>query len=142
MGMETKMKEIFKLNIAVDEWNEVCGNKATARMILFHGDVESPYFTGKICNGGVDTQYQPKGGANHLSARYIMEGIDDVGNPCKIFVENNGTDMGEGKLVTKPVILTNSERLKWLEEEELSGKVCHEDGKLVIRIYQTSDMQD
>lgn len=136
------MKEIFKLNIIVDEFNEVCGNKATARMILFHGDVESPYFTGKICNGGVDTQYQPKGEANHLSARYIMEGIDDAGNSCKIFIENNGTDKGDGKLVTKPLILTNSERLKWLEEEELSGKVCNEDGKLVIRIYQDKDTND
>lgn len=52
------------------------------------------------------------------------------------------TDIGDGKLVTKPVILTNSERLKWLEEEELSGKVCNEDGKLVIRIYQNNDMHD
>ena len=136
------MKEIFKLNIIVDEFNEVCGNKATARMILFHGDVESPFFTGKICNGGVDTQYQPKGEDNHLSARYIMEGIDDAGNSCKIFIENNGTDKGDGKLVTKPLILTNSERLKWLEEEELSGKVCNEDGKLVIRIYQDKDTNE
>lgn len=131
------MSKIFDILIQIDSVNEVRGRGGTACMVGFHGKVESPYFTGKICEGGVDTQMETGNGRKRLSARYMLEGTDSSKNPCKIFIENNGQENSEGIIErTKPSLLTDSKELAWLETAPLYGTISNRDGDLWISIYK------
>ena len=96
-------------------------------------------FQGEILPGGVDTQKQIGGGARTLSARYILEGTDYKGNKCKIFIENNGTMQG-AEMKTKPIILTDSTHLKWLETADLYGTITGRAGGVLIQFYQENSV--
>ena len=139
--MELDKNMIIKLVIHVDEEIKVESEKASANMLLFHGEADSPYFKGKVRNGGVDTQIQYKGQMKHLSARYILDGIDNEGKTCKIFIENNGEiDDQMMPFVTKPTVITDSEALKWMEDAKLCGYVTFEEGQLIIRICKADEV--
>ena len=131
-----KKKLVFATN-NVNKINEVKGRHASACMILFHGRMDSDFFHGEILPGGVDTQIEHDGESKKLSARYIIKGIDAGGNECSIFVENNGTVERDNEIVTKPVFITDSALLKWLEENEYIGKIFKKKKKEIeIRIYK------
>lgn len=93
------------------------------QMILFHGSASGPYFSGEILPGGVDTQKKDADGKWFLSARYMLKGRDAKGNPAQIFIQNDGTD-ADGKLRTKPAVLTDDPELLWMETAELYGEVA------------------
>lgn len=114
------MKTIFELEIVPDEILNFKDKAVT--MILFHGECKGDYLTGKILPGGVDTQRSLEDGSRSLSARYMICGIDYKGQECHLFIENNGIDSGKG-LVTKPEIRTDSDALKFLENENLEGSI-------------------
>ena len=128
------MREILTININVTEVVELGGEAASVRMILFEGECNCPdVFVGKVLNGGVDTQIT-KNGMTTLSARYMLEGVDCKGMPCRIFIENNGEAVVDGKLLTMPRIITSgSENIKWLEETVKQGEVVNDNGQLIIR---------
>ncbi len=109
------MKEIAQIRVYIDQTYEIKGGHLEVHMILFHGEAQGDYFTGEILPGAVDTQ---KYGADEalLSARYMIEGEDNTGKPCHVFIENNGVD---GKLT--PQIITDSEALHWLETKHLQA---------------------
>ena len=130
------MKEILRLHILLDDFNHVESDKGKITFIRFHGNAKSDLFEGIVCSGGVDTQIHRPGEYNMISARYILEGKDFAGAPCKIFIENNGVDRADGTpMDTVPEIFTDSPNLKWLENAVLSGQVCWEDGELIIHIF-------
>ena len=132
------IKEVLTINVRITEVNEVKGHSGTARMILFDGDAHSEYFTGKILPGGVDTQKYLNKNSTMLSARYILEGTDSEGHPCKIFVENNGVFINNGRNNgTSPTVYTDSKALAFLEREILYGKVEDTDNGVRIHIYST-----
>ena len=116
------MNEILRIMVRLKETMEVTGKTGCARMIAFTGEAEGPYFQGKILPHGVDTQKVMKGKSLQLSARYILEGVDANGTPCRLFIENNGEETPDG-LRTSPRIYTDSEALSWLEETCLTGSV-------------------
>jgi hypothetical protein len=132
------MQEVLRFQIALDAAYEVKSEKGTALMILFHGDVDCDNFHGKVLPGGVDTQVQYHGEKRTLSARYILEGTDIDGCPCRIFVENEGMIEAEDKpIYTRPRIITDSIALKYLECAELQGQVCGDNqGGVTIIIFQ------
>ena len=80
---------------------------------------------------GVDTQTIENGGIT-LSARYMMEGKDAEGNPCRIFVENQGN----GESGFHPMIVTDSALLREWETAELSATVEGAPGGVTVRIYR------
>lgn len=135
--MEERMKEeVLTIHVALTDTQTVLGGRGSACMIAFTGTAEGPQFRGRILPGGVDTQIERQG-RRTLSARYLLEGTDDAGNPCKVFIENNGTVLPEEpSICTTPTILTDSPRLQWLESATLSGTV-EADGKdrVLIHIY-------
>jgi len=63
-------------------------------MIPFGGTVEGELFHGKVLAGGVDTQTVDQNGVRHMSARYMLEGVDNAGEPCHIYIDNNGWFVG------------------------------------------------
>ena len=59
-------------------------------MIPFYGTVKGKLFNGIVEPWGVDTQVKNQIGIRHMSARYMLTGIDSAGEKCHIYVENNG----------------------------------------------------
>ena len=66
------------------------GENAEVLMVPFKGSVDCDIFRGIVEPCGVDTQIVNAAGVRHMSARYLMTGTDAEGQPCHIYVENNG----------------------------------------------------
>lgn len=107
------------------------GHTKNICMLPFDGTAEGPYFSGKIIGTGTDTQKIEKSGQAVLSARYMLEGIDCENNPCKIFIENNGTDMAK----CTPTLITNSPVLAKFETMALTSSVVPAEGGVTVYIY-------
>ncbi len=116
------MEEILTVHVTIDGAMDVKGQKSSVCMVSFSGTADGPYFSGTILPGGVDTQTYAPGRLGRLSARYMLEGTDDARKPCRLFIENNGEDTKDG-MRTRPVIVTDSVSLSWMEEAKLQGTV-------------------
>ena len=126
--------EIFRIHINITGSNKVISEDTTVQMLLFDGFCTGEFFNGTILNGGVDTQLISREGHITLSARYMLRGHDNRNRPCSLFIENNAE--GEDDITyTKPKIYTDSEHLKWLEQEQLTGRLENKNGSLVSVIF-------
>ena len=121
-----RIKVYLTDQIAVDG----CGDKAV--LLPFTGECDGPLFKGKILPGGVDTQRIDAQGRCALSARYVLEGMDDQGQPCRIFIQNEGVSAPGQELLTHPIIRTDSESLRWLETAALIGRIEDHGGHIEI----------
>lgn len=113
--------EIFTFTIDIGSTTSVTGNTGKASMIHFGGASDCANFKGKIVSDCVDRRLKFNGQIETLSARYILSGTDANGNPCKIYVENNGID--DNGMVTEPVIITDNPDFAWVESAKLHGTV-------------------
>lgn len=128
--------EILKIHVCLTGFYRVEGKHQAVNMIPFTGTAEGAVFCGKILPGGVDTQKQTAE-AIALSARYMLVGTDSDGEPCRLFIENNGSAHSPADpMVTTPIITTDSKALAWLEDAALCGTVEPEgEGGVLIRIH-------
>lgn len=117
--------EILRIKVYLTGNIVTKGHADTAVMLPFTGECDAPLFRGKILPGGVDTQRIFPDGSGTLSARYTLEGVDDQGKPCHLFIENSAVRDGDVEMVTYPTIRTNSESLRWLETADLRGVIEH-----------------
>lgn len=113
----------------------------TVVMITFTGEATGKYFNGVILDGGVDTQIIGKYGDRHtLSARYMLQGSDETGQSCEIYIENNGNfnkGLPDGVLFrTTPKIITNSKSLSFLNSDILIGEGYSTEIGVDIKIYR------
>lgn len=131
-------KEIFTFFIDIGATDSVTGNGGNASMIHFNARGECENFNGKTVADSVDTRLKYPKMVETLSARYILEGTDAKGNPCRIYVENNGID--NNGMVTEPIIITDCPDYAWIEEAPLHGTVSWEQG-LTIHMLTTEDAQ-
>lgn len=113
--------EIFTFTIDIGSTTSVTGNTGKASMIHFGGASDCANFKGKIVSDCVDTRLKFNGQIETLSARYILSGTDANGNPCKIYVENNGID--DNGMVTEPTVITDNPDFAWVESAKLHGTV-------------------
>lgn len=103
-------------------------------MANFSGYAEGEYFKGDILPGAVDTQTVLPGGSTHLSARYMLKGIDQNEDSCHIYINNEVTsDTPKG--YTQPTIVTDSRLLSSLITGKLVGKMDTTGGGFKIRIF-------
>lgn len=130
------MEEILRVYVKIEESFTVNGQKTNVNMLHFSGHAESKYFRGVILPHGIDLQRGEVGQPMNLSARYILEGKDYEGNKCRLFIENNGSNNEAGEMVTKPVIVTDSKALAWMEDAELTGSLSFEEGLVVIHFFE------
>jgi len=121
--------------VTLDGFEKMKSNRESVTMIPFHGQAEGSLFRGIILPGGVDTQIHTTDGRTKLSARYMLEGEDCMGNHCRVFIENEGIDEGNG-IITTPKILTDSPYLSRLETSCLRGTVSGEENGVLITIYE------
>ena len=132
------MREVLRIHVLCTHTDFVRGGEGTAAMVFFEGEADSPYFRGRVLPGGCDTQ-RIKEELFQLSARYVLEGTDAEGRPCRIFVENNCAvhePPADGVTHTHPTVLTDSSALQWLETASLSGTATGEgENRVLIQIY-------
>lgn len=126
--------EILRIKVYLTDNLVTKGHADTAVMLPFTGECDCPLFKGKILPGAADTQRIWPDGSGTLSARYTLEGIDDQGQPCRLFIENTAVMDGDVEMVTYPTIRTNSESLRWLETADLRGAIEHFDDHIEIVI--------
>ena len=130
------MDEILRVHVTVERGDKVESTGKTVCMVAFSGTADGPYFQGRILPGGIDTQTYKEGAPAALSARYMLEGVDDRGEPCRLFIENNGTEV-DGAMRTVPTIVTDSVSLRWMEDAALRGTVDGTEDGVLIRIWKS-----
>ena len=109
-------------------------------MIPFTGRVESELFTGEILPGACDVQVENPALSRHMCAKYMFTGTDSAGNPCKLFVENNGylapVMRGSAWLPACPRFLTDSPVLmEYLCQPRFRSEVHGVDEGVEIWVY-------
>ncbi len=133
-------KKIMTIKIEILSVAEVKGATGEILMIQFSGVTDDELFRGRVEQSGTDTQIQYYGNIRTLSARYILSGTDAKGNPCHIFIENNGVISGnQDPIKTVPKIITDSPELAWLETAQLSGDIEETSEGLMVHIYAETD---
>lgn len=128
-------KEIFTFSIDIKPTTQVTGTAGWASMIQFGATADCENFKGTIVADNVDTRLQFNGQLETLSARYILSGTDKDGNPCNIYVENNGISEN-GTMVTEPIVITDCPDYAWIESAPLHGTTSWSPG-LTIHILTT-----
>ena len=128
---------ILSINAETGDPMTVSDGRRTVNIVPFGGTAESAFFKGRVLPAAADTQTCTEGGCE-LSARYMLEGSDCTGADCRIFIENNGTSV-DGKTLTKPVIVTDSRALGWLNGAELTGEVTGTDNGVRVDISEKTE---
>jgi hypothetical protein len=133
-------KLIFEVFVEITE-NQVSYLKGPAGevvMIPFAGTVKGELFNGRILPGGVDTQRVNQNGVRHMSARYMLEGVDQNGEACRIFIDNNGWFESKNMpFRTIPTFFTDSKKLAaYLHSNKFRGEGHDQNGQLVIKIFE------
>lgn len=123
---------VLTIDVKIQSVNTVEGTTGTVVMLAFEGSSDGPNFTGKTIGPCVDTQRYNTEGKGGLSARYMLEGTDNTGEKCRIFIENNGPDLEH----CIPTILTDSKALSYLNSAKLHSIVTPVDDGVCIKIYK------
>ena len=138
-------KLILQIRVTIDpgEISSLSGPGGDVLLIPFGGTVTGEIFTGRVCPGGVDVQRVNLSGVRHMLARYMLEGTDRAGEPCRIYVENNGwfTD-GEirGAFKTVPTFMTDSRELApYLHRNRFVGEGTPDEEGVIIRLYEVTE---
>ena len=127
-------KEELTIDIDIKSLKEVKGKNSRAVMIDFSGNCKCSNFCGQVMPGAVDTQIISQD-IHSLSARYILKGKDRENQDCSIFIENKGFIQADGSIVTKPVIVTDSKVLSYLEDAKLTGTTSPRENGIIIHIF-------
>jgi len=118
----------------------MAGENGEVLMIPFKGSVDSEIFKGIVEPCGVDTQVVNAAHVRHMSARYMLTGMDADGNACHIYVENNGwfDDLTKSMpFHTVPTFYTDSPKLAaYLHCNQFVGEGVDEADGLHIYFYE------
>ena len=83
-------KEILAITITGAEGSSATerDNECAAGYKAFGGYCDTDFFKGEVLPGGFDNM-KKENGISTLSAIYILKGVDNKGDSCHIFIENN-----------------------------------------------------
>lgn len=132
------------VDIAPGDVSAFRGPAGEVVMIPFTGRAEGPIFHGVVRPGAVDTQRVNLSGVRHMSARYLLEGEDSAGKPCRIFIENNGWFSSmEVPFKTVPTFLTDSAVLApYLHQNKFRGEGHGREGGVLIKLFEVNADND
>jgi hypothetical protein len=134
-------KLIFEIAVKIDptQVSQLKGPAGEVIMIPFGGTVAGELFNGQVLPGGVDTQTVDQNGVRHMSARYMLEGIDNTGEHCRIYIDNNGWFPGEmvKPFKTIPTFFTNSKALAaYLHRNQFRTEGHPREGGVTIKVFE------
>lgn len=134
-------KLIFEVAVDIDpaQISELKGPVGEVVIIPFGGTVKGEFFNGRVLPGGVDVQTVDANGVRHMSARYMLEGVDKNGEQCRIYVDNNGWFSGEMAMPFKtiPTFLTDSKSLAaYLHSNKFRAEGHPRPGGVTIKMFE------
>jgi len=133
-------KLILEIHVTMDmkDCSFLKGPAGEVVMIPFGGTAEGEIFKGTVRPGGVDCQRVNLAGVRHMSARYLLDGVDSAGEPCRIFIENNGWfETQSMPFRTVPTFITDSRTLApYLHSSRFRGEGHPDDGGVLIKFYE------
>lgn len=136
--MEKMIMDIL-VQVHEDAISQLTGPTGKVAMLPFDAEVRSELFTGRTLPGGVDVQTTNAAGIRSMCAKYMFEGHDCAGNPCRIFVRNEGWfEPGSEPDIfrTCPTFLTDSPVLSgYLHTARFRAEGGVFDGQLHIRVF-------
>ena len=137
-------KLIFEVAVDIDpeQVSRLQGPAGEVVMIPFGGTVTGELFNGRVLPGGVDTQTVDRNGVRHMSARYMLEGTDGSGEPCRIYIDNNGWFSGEMAMPfrTIPTFFTDSKVLApYLHSNRFRTEGHPREGGVTIKVFEIID---
>lgn len=116
--------ELFRVTVDNGRLETVNGNTCKIDMQYFTGSASGGYFNGSVYKESSDVKKTYKDGTTTHCARYILSGTDSAGKKCSIYIQDDDT---------RPVILTDSDKLSWLEKADIkSVETAGVNGKKVI----------
>jgi hypothetical protein len=78
-------------------------------------------------------------GVRHMSARYMLEGVDKNGEQCRIYIDNNGWFPGEMVMPFKtiPTFFTDSKALaSYLHSNKFRTEGHPRQGGVTIKVFE------
>ena len=144
--MNHKSEPVMEICVQTDPAGTVTlsGEIGTVKMIPFKGTVQGPIFNGIVEPCGVDTQITNQNEVRHMSARYMLTGLDKAGKLCHIYIENNGWFTDGARPVpfkTVPTFITDSKALApYLHRNQFTGEGVRDDTGLWIRFYELTQI--
>jgi hypothetical protein len=134
-------KLIMEISVEIDaaQVSQLKSSVGEVTMIPFSGTVTGELFTGRILPGGVDTQTVDRNCVRHMSARYMLEGIDKTGEQCRIYIENNGWFSSEMVMPFKtiPTFYTDSKALEdYLHSNRFRTEGHSREGGVTIKLFE------
>lgn len=137
------MEPIMTIHVEIDRSNcpEMHMQNGAVKIIPFTGWVEGKDFRGNVMPGAADVQVTNPAGVRHMCAQYMLEGVDNTGTPCHIFVENHGyfeRDHRPRPFEAWPTFRTDSNALKaYLERAHFRAEGHRTETGVDIRIFDT-----
>jgi hypothetical protein len=143
-GGKMSDKLIFEVTVDIDpaQVSQLKGPAGEVIMIPFGGTVEGELFHGRVLPGGVDTQTVDQNGVRHMSARYMLEGVDNAGEPCHIYIDNNGWFVGQMAMPFKtvPTFFTDSTALApYLHCNKFRTEGHPRPGGVTIKVFEIGE---
>ena len=136
----------FHVYVRKEACSHLIGNTGSAAIIPFDATVESTLFTGKTLPGAADVQVTNAAGIRHMCAQYMFTGLDSTGQPCKLFICNEGffePGSHPRPFHARPTFLTDSKALgRYLMQDRFRAEGSMEDDCLHIRIYDDLKKDD
>jgi len=132
----TKEVLTITINDVKNKLYTVNGSTCTVEMQYFKATASSSYFQGQASKEGSTVIKKFKDGHTESKARYILSGKDSNNSQTTIFIEDNliGYDSQE-RPVTKPIIITKSQKLSFLQTADIQGIVEEKgNGSRIIHI--------
>jgi hypothetical protein len=133
-------KLIFEVHVEIDNQTVsfLKGPAGEVVMIPFTGTVSGELLNGRVLPGGVDTQTVNQNGVRHMSARYMLDCVDRDGDPCRVYIENNGWfETQSMPFKTIPSFMTDSPKLAaYLHCNNFRGEGHFEEGGLIIKMFE------
>jgi hypothetical protein len=138
-------KLIFEILVDIDpaQVSPLKGPAGEVVMIPFSGAVKGEIFNGRVLPGGVDTQTVDQNGVRHMSARYMLEGVDKAGEKCRIYIDNNGWFTGEMAMPFKtiPTFFTDSKTLAtYLHSNKFRTEGHPRQGGVTIKVFEINGL--
>ena len=133
----------FKVSVDRSEMSALEGPFGGAYFVPFQAEVKSRIFTGKTRPGACDVQTENLAKVRHMCDKYLFEGVDENGNPCKLFVQNDGwmnpANREDPFFQAVPTFITDSPALgEYLCQNRFRSEVASTGpSSLDIRIYDT-----
>lgn len=123
-------KELMAIRVIITRTETEDAGELHKVNVYFTGYCESRIFKGTIIPEGVDKQTYKNGQRIGIRAEYTLEGLDEAKERCSLRIVNQW-----GTKDWHPVITTDSKRLSWLNDAELTAVLEGSSEGPTVRIF-------